>query len=313
MPLRLEQRTDFLPSSARKTPALSEYGHDSRVLENVARFTGGVVSEPVSLIAASSRGRRNSSRARYRMHGGTFPSHSFVKIGKGVYICSPELCFLQMALSLSFTELLLLGYEFCGCYTTHQGGYEQRPPLSNVVRIQAYLDRAGSMHGIKTARRALKYLADGSASPKESQLALLLGLPRAMGGYGLGIPLMNEEISFVKGARKTTDSSENYADLYWPKAKLAVEYDSDLAHLEPEDIAHDAARRNALLAAGIDVITITKKQLMSYSEMEKAAHAIAQRLGVRMRSRIHDETARRCRLRWELLRHTTWRGIQPTI
>lgn len=304
-PFRLEQHTDFLPLTIRKTPSFSEGGHNSEDLENIARFTGGVASEPVSLIATHDYSRRNSSRAQYHTHGSTFPSNSFVRLGKKTYISSPELCFLQMASSLPFAELLLLGFEFCGSYTTHQEGYERRPPLSSVARIRAYLDRASSMHGIKAARRALKYLADGSASPKESQLALLLGLPRAMGGYGLGIPLMNKEITFARGARKATDSTENYTDLYWPEAKLAVEYDSDLAHLGPEEIAHDAARRNALIAAGVDVITITKKQLMSYSEMEKAAYAIARRMNVRMRSRADDEVNRRLQLRWELLRHTT--------
>lgn len=169
--------------------------------------------------------------------------------------------------------------------------------------MDGYLKRANDMPGVAKARRALKYLADGSASPKESQLALLLGLPCVMGGYGLGVPRMNEEITFVKGSRKATDSDMNYVDLYWPEAKLAVEYDSDLAHIGSDEIARDAIKKNALAVAGINVVTVTKKQLMSYAEMEKVAHVVAKHLGVRIRARGRDTEGKRQRLRWELLRY----------
>lgn len=309
MPFRLEQRTDFLPLATRRTPSLSDCKPNPRSLEDVARFSGGVISEPVSFVVSRQADRRDSSRAHCHVHAGTFPSSSFVRLGKNVYISSPELCFVQMASCLPLSELLLLGYELCGTYTTQGDSFKQRPPLTSVSQIHGYLEKAGSIPGILKARRAAKYLADGSASPKESQLALLLGLPRAMGGYGLGIPLMNKEVSFLKGSRKATSSDTNYVDLCWPDAKLVVEYDSDLAHTGTKDIAHDAARRNALLAAGMTVITVTKEQLMSYGEMEKVAHVVAQHLGVRIRSRARDETSKRKRLRWELLRTRIWADL----
>lgn len=64
-------------------------------------------------------------------------------------------------------------------------------------------------------------------------------------------------------------------DLYWPAARLAVEYDSDLAHTGSHRIARDSRRRNEIQSMGVAVVTITKAQAYSLSEFDMVAHQIA--------------------------------------
>lgn len=113
---------------------------------------------------------------------------------------------------------------------------------------------------------------------------------------------MNQKVLFTKSARKTSSSSARYVDLYWPDANLGVEYDSDKEHTGPEKIARDASRKNAFFAAGVNILTVTKGQLMNELEMDKVSCVIAKHMGVYMRVKDYDEDVRRKELRWELLR-----------
>lgn len=299
--LRLENRKDYLPKSLYKTPSFLDCKPSLGILREVEICGSGCFSAPISFIVSKASQRWRSREVVCHVCKEPFPAGSFVRLASGIYVASPELCFVQMATALSLSHLLLLGYELCGTYSTREGEYAQRPPLSNVARLAAFLDKAGSLRGAPKARRALKYLSNASASPKESSLALLLGLPCSMGGYGFGIPVMNQRVAFTKSARKTSSSSARYVDLYWPDANLGVEYDSDKEHTGSEKIARDASRKNALFAAGVNILTVTKGQIMSESEMDKVSCVIAKHMGVYMRSKNYNEGLRRKRLRWELL------------
>lgn len=300
VPYRLEQRRDFLPVVTEKTPSFAGCRPSLEALGKLARCGIGLGDAPVDVLVSSVGERWDSTAVRCHVQKAPYPRNSFVRLDKGIYIASPELVFVQMAQHWPLSDLLLLGFELCGIYTTWKGGYGQRPPLSTLARMSAFVDKASPIQGVVKARRAVRYVAERSASPKESVLALLLGLPRFMGGYGLGVPCMNWEVSFTKGAKKTTSSASNYVDLCWPSANLAVEYDSDL-HTGSDKIADDAARRNALFAAGMHELTVTKKQLFSVEKLDKVAHVIARHLGIRLRSVPYNEGLRRMRLRQSLL------------
>ena len=66
-----------------------------------------------------------------------------------------------------------------------------------------------------------------------------------------------------------------------------MEYDSNLKHLSPEELAADAMKRNSLNAMGIEVITITSKQVKSTVEFERVAKQLAVCMGKRLR---HDKS-----------------------
>ena len=220
------------------------------------------------------------------------PSGSFVRVDENMLISSPELCFVQMAGALSLPLLVRLGFELCGLYALRPDGgvdYWRPLPPTTAAAIGAYLDACRRVPGAREARKALRFIATGSGSPMETVLACMLCLPARFGGYGMPLPLMNYRIE--RNCDKGSDSvpgaggmgSYYLCDLYWPQAKLDVEYDSDLVHTGSDRIAYDAARRNELAALGITTITVTRSQIRSSEKLEEAAAQIAHFLGFRLR------------------------------
>lgn len=207
----------------------------------------------------------------------------------------PEYLFLQMAETMNFLDLLLLGFELCGTYFSGQGidafvntstASPRHKPFTRANKIARFLDSdvASQTKGIVQATQASKFLLDNSDSPRESALALMLTLPRRLGGYALPRPLFNQRINIPRSSSQLIRNDHFKCDLLWPKEGLAIEYDSDLHHVGAQKIAKDASRRDALALLGIQVITVTNKQFASMNEMDKVAHAVAKTLGIRQRN-----------------------------
>ena len=149
-------------------------------------------------------------------------------------------------------------------------------------------------------RRALRWAIDGSASPMETNTALLLCLPPLEGGYGFELPTMNAMVGAGLRQRSVTRRSCYRCDLFWERGKVAVEYDSDLWHTGAERIASDSARRNALAAMGITVVDVTRLQINDLAEFDRIAHVLARLLGKTLRR----PSAKQMRKRVELHRAT---------
>ncbi|NLG10051.1 MAG: hypothetical protein GX562_00755 [Coriobacteriaceae bacterium] len=141
----------------------------------------------------------------------TYPNGSFYKIERGLFVSSPELCFLQIASQMELLKLIELGFELCGSY--RQNGIDnevvannvdiindQRPgfridkQLTTVRRLRAYISKMERIRGIKKASRAARYLIDHSASPAETMLTMMLALPYMLGGFKLPTPSLNARI-----------------------------------------------------------------------------------------------------------------------
>ena len=207
----------------------------------------------------------------------------------------PEYLFLQMAETMNFLDLLLLGFELCGTYFSGQGidafaststASPRHKPFTRANKIARFLDSdvASQTNGIAQVTQASKFLLDNSYSPRESALALMLTLPRRLGGYALPRPLLNQRINIPRSSSQLIRNDHFKCDLLWPKEGLAIEYDSDLHHVGAQKIAKDASRRDALALLGIQVITVTNKQFASMNEMDKVAHTVAKTLGIRQRN-----------------------------
>ena len=110
-------------------------------------------------------------------------------------VVSPEVLFLEMAAQLSGIELVKLGYELCGVYSLPMSqpnyagtprGYSRRKALTSVARLTAHVASQSNNRSVKKARWALRYVLDGSASPRETELSMLMVLPRKWAGMVLG-------------------------------------------------------------------------------------------------------------------------------
>jgi len=245
---------------------------------------------PLAVTVCSHSAKRPSNGVRPHQFAAPLPGSSIIRVSDGILVSSIELCFFQMASQLPLVKLIELGYELCGSYSLYSGsdtgtgqGFVQRPPLTSVKGLQALTLRMGEARWKRNALAALRYITDGSASPMETILAIQLTLPYKYGGYGFPMPQMNSRVDPVKAVKQSANRAYYRCDLYWPEAKLAVEYDSNAFHTGEDRIDSDSRRRNVLDSAGVDMITITSRQIRDVRSFEQAARLIALKMGKRLR------------------------------
>lgn len=231
----------------------------------------------------------------YVCHGSkrSFTEKSALRIGKNLYVSTPEECFLQLASSFSLIQLIQAGFELCGSYAIRDNRLLVREPRMTVLSLNAYLTRIDTCYGIHKARIAAQHLLDDSASPMETALSMLLCLPTSMGGYGLPKPHLNYPIA--------QEGKLYRCDLCWPDKNLALEYDSDQYHSSFEKLHADSTRRIQIEASRIHVISVSKRQLFDVGAFNQLARAIAPYLGKRLRIRVRDFPAKRDQLRSGIL------------
>lgn len=222
------------------------------------------------------------------------------RVNPTLLVLTPESLFFQMARSLTFEALVLFGMELCGSYSLASdgsGSFVSTAPVTTREQLLALAPSASRLPGSTRAIKALRYIADGAASPAEAKLVALLCAKRSMGGYGLPLPKLNFQLNVIGDARKVTERRYFVCDLYWESAKLDVEYDSDAFHASPAGMASDADRRNALSSMGITVVTVTNIQMQSIVEFDNMAQVVARALGIRLRPVAYDWLAACKRLR----------------
>ncbi|MDR2956650.1 MAG: hypothetical protein LBU61_00525 [Coriobacteriales bacterium] len=279
------------------------------------------LSLPIDVLVASEGARRPSQWFYPHIFRGTVPDNGFVSVEDEIFVCSPELVFLQLGNVLSLLELIETGYELCGRFAivsseekqddvasdrpepdaTAQSKLIECQQLTSVAKLKAFIERMPGQKGRSRCLRALRYIADDSASPMEIKLAMLLCLPYKLGGYGLPLPELNYHVYPGKAVRGSLDRSFYSCDLYWPEHKLAVEYDSDQFHSATEHIASDSRKRTALAMLGVDVVTVTRTQVRSFVQLENVAKVLAAKMGRQLRMKIPKFSQTRHKLRSQLL------------
>lgn len=273
-------------------------------LERIDRLGLAQHSDQVHLIVPDVSSRVRTARITCSVFDKRIPPSAFVNVGDGVFVASPELCLLFEARATAFANLVETGYEFCGRYRLsalpNDDMMPDQLPLTTVSKFQSFLSRTRSFSGVDTARTAVPHILPNSESPKESELSILSSFPGRLGGYGFPQAMLNHPVRISEKARGRDVGRTCRCDLFWPDAKLDVEYDSRLHHAGEAEQVKDSARRTALAYAGILVITVTSEQLHTRSEMDKVAHAMAKRLGRRYRSRASDWELKQIRLRSQL-------------
>ena len=247
------------------------------------------ILQPVDLLVESSASRRNSRNRRCRIWNHRLPDGAFVPLGQDVYLSRPEFVFLQLAVDLNDTELLLLGYEMCGFYAVRRRGIahaERCRPLMTTGSLKRFLDRmAPGIHGLLRARRTVPRVLDRSASAAETAMVALLCTPRSHGGYGLPLPHMNPQVTIPAKLRELLGGHPLMCDAYWPDARFALEYDGKLDHEGADGRARDRNRISRLTAAGIVIETITWRELSNPWQFDKVARRVAHHIGYQLFSR----------------------------
>ncbi len=245
-------------------------------------FSDGLL---IHTTVAHARLRRVGGGIETSVRKGPFHPRSFMRIEDGLYVSTPEMAFCEMASVLSLERLIALGFELCGTYrraSTFGLARYDATPLTSPGALASFIEKSPQFKGVKKARRALPCILAGSASPRESELAMLLCLPYSLGGYGLPHPTMNAEMPLPKNVAATGRSSLR-CDLYWPAARLDVEYDSAEFHSAARLLANDSMRRIALESMDVTSVNLTAEHLRRASLFDEAAQGIARILGKRVR------------------------------
>lgn len=263
---------------------------------------------PLDVVVASEKDRSQSKQ--FSNHIWQLPDKvsSFLFLDKGIYLSTPEFCFAQLARECNAIELMKLGFELCGTYRLDRKspiGFRNAQPLTSPGAITRFLEKLPSRTPT-AANTALKFIRADSASPMETCLALLLGLPTRYGGYGLGVPTMNSETFISTRQGKRVTHNRYHCDLFWPEQRVAVEYNSREFHINEQAIERDASRINDLKAAGIEVVAVTRAHVANPDTFDAVAHTVARLLRKRVRTSCADVNARRVELRRQLFAKDSW-------
>ena len=294
----------------------SQTGAPARVeVDDVARLISTRTVEsygPVQALVSEQRGRRGFGSVRTCLLKGELPAGSFVELPSGLVMPSPELQFVLMGRVLDVASLAAYGCELCGYYALSEGapmGFVSCVALTSTSRISEYLVRLGCArshqgtrmpNGSGVATRALAHVVDGAASPAEASCALLLSLPRRLGGYGLPKPELNRPIRLEPEMAELMGCDTLVCDLRWPGTKTLLEYAGGL-HKLPSRAVRDRRKSNVLQSAGYEVIEAGREELMDRVAMDGVASMVARSIGVRLSSTDPEFFERQVRLRRAIL------------
>ena len=253
--------------------------------------------------------------AKCHIKRASLPERSFYRLDDNVYVASPELCLMQLASKLSEPQVTKLALEMCGAYAlepvVHSGLFDyldpldddpgmcKRPPLTSATKLKSYAKRLFVPDSRARSAHFLRYVVDGSASPRETLLFMLLCMPPRLGGYGFALPELNRRIELTPAEQLMVGANHYDCDLYWPHPRVGVEYDSRKHHSALEKQEHDAVRRNMLQYKGVQVVVATRMQLKKdkTGEFDKLARQIARAVGKRLRIPKKEHVEERERLR----------------
>lgn len=217
-----------------------------------------------------------------------------------VLVVSAEMAAVQLAQSLPFADLVKHLYILCGVYgprADDPSKMGKRLEVTTVSKLAVFARKHPEFLGSVKLTEALRYVTDRSASARETALSMLLTMPTRCGGYGLPLPLLNHGFAIPQWAQTAEYRNPLACDLYWPNARLALEYDSREWHSDEAKKERDAARSMLLSVLGVEVHSIRKTQVDSEEHTRAIAMLVARRLGKRVRPRGKNFDAACKRLR----------------
>lgn len=271
-----------------RVSSLSQCAYNVGDVESFLLLREAFGPNPLHIMVDHPGKRRDTPSQKCHVQSGSPPKNCFVAIGHSVFVASPALCFLQAAKTLSFFDLVELGYELCGGYSRTPGvgsGFLQRDNrLITPQSISRLVSSLSFLANSEVAACALKYVLPNSKSPAETDMSVKTVLPIMRGGYGFPPPELNGEVPLTAEAAMIARRRSVYPDAMWRKEKACLEYDSSLHHERAADRTRDSLKRNALGCMGYKVITVTPSQLQSVSEFNGVAKELARYLGRKTRA-----------------------------
>lgn len=290
-----------------------------------ARLGPGVTRDTIHVLVPKPM-RRPSSGIVPRSWSGPTPRGSFLHVHDDIFVCSPAFVAVLAAERMGLYELIEYLYELCGTYAVDDaGGLFMHQPLTTVKCVSEFIELLPGARGVGIVRRALTYVRDGSASPRETQLAMMLALPAGLGGFGFADIRLNHLIDPTEHGE--TGLMKLRADVALPPdqerrlAGVAIEYESDEWHDEKRDdglspygrsrLSNDSMRRRAYVAAGYFAITVTNDEIKDFDELCGIVAQVRRKRGLRREYPSTATVRRRQALHDWLMAPAALRGPEP--
>ena len=259
---------------------------------------------PAHVLVSSPRERVRSGTVVSHVWSGPLPDRSLFRLSDDVLMASPGLVLAQMATSTPPPELAAVVMEMCGRYGRvrwTERGFLDRGPLTTPDNLREYLRHLPGRLCVQRAERATRLALVGSRSPLETSFALMVSLPKELGGCGFARPRLNHRIDPSTQLAVLCDQGWNEADLCWPERRVICEVNSRQEHLTPNAQDHDAAKTGALEAMGWRVHSVTVGLLKSPTSREALFGQMTSSLGCPPPSDRPEDVRRRGELMRRLL------------
>jgi len=297
---------DFAAVEANRSIGLTRFGSFGDVLREGTLDLG--VFDP--------RKRDRNKSIRTRLLSRDLPMAALIRVTPALYIASPELIILQLAATHTSVQLAQLIMELCGTYSlSPQQGDEasasyQLDPVMSLESLRAIRSQV-KMHGGKAIfEEALSMALEGSASPAETCVALMMSLPADQGGYGFPKPTLNALLTTPQWERDHVAGASYHLDAFWQGCYTDLECESIAYHLDPfvaqalqaarsddidvallpdDRIMHnlrqrliskadaDRQRMRDIQSLGIQVVPVTSYDLSHLRRLDQVAWALAKR------------------------------------
>lgn len=222
-----------------------------------------------SLVPNGTHQNKQQAVKAHRTSISSIPADLVRELAPGVYVAGPELCFIQMAGTLPLVGAVVLGHELCGSYSHFArmaSGFYERPALTSVEKIKDAMKRLKGLYGLARAKKALRWVRDGSASPMETVVSCMLCLPTSMGGFGKRAPILNCEQPLDDAAQKIAGTKVAKVDTGYPDTMTGMEFDGRDYHRDAEK---DHKRREALAHEGWTIYTLNVDEATTYDKLRE--------------------------------------------
>lgn len=212
------------------------------------------------------------------------PDGAILKVDEGVYVSSPSFCLVQRASELHVVNLCQMLGGYLGGDTKKvllaSGASKKgaRGPLVDEEDLSRFLESMRGAKNVGAVREAMRWTCANAASPRETDLQLVLTLPYRYGGYSLTPPIMNYTVKLDESERRLFDRQHCRIDLFWRERMFGLEYQG--GHHEGQ-LGADCARHYALHSKGIDLWYVADEQLRHVEQMRYLAEEVARRVGRR--------------------------------
>ena len=268
-----------------------EHPHGERVDWDLVHAIGQALGRTsIDLVVSDVACREKSAFASYRVWGGRFPNEPYVTDGSDVLVASPEFSLMLAAAELSDTRLMQMVMRYCGCYSPNPSspdGFDGRPPMTSIAQVEELLAQVSGVPGAKRLRRALRWSAEMSRSPMETNLMLALTLPKTSNGFGLPKPEMNKLIRLEGLAAEIAGKTHCYGDLVF--GDYILEYQG---RRHNDTIGDDLTRALALELMGFTVDFVAYEQFRDARQLDLVARRAAKAMGRWVDSRKWHEVWR---------------------